>query len=149
MLNNSMGTTLKNRLQRYVPALSTSPPPFTNPPLPPTGGSIIVKQIGHSTLAIAPPSQLRPSQYLITLPRLRINGLWYSSPYIELAESSYIIGITGWVAVLECKGKGYFGGKSRVFKAVLSAPEGKEGGNREHGKGKERLRGCGMRRARS
>jgi len=30
-------------------------------------------------------------EYLITLPRLCIDGLWYSSPYIELTEMSYNI----------------------------------------------------------
>jgi hypothetical protein len=39
-------------------------------------------------------------EYLITLPRLRIDGLWYGSPYIELAETSYIQGSTGWLSTV-------------------------------------------------
>ena len=39
-------------------------------------------------------------EYLITLPRLRIDGLWYGSPYIELAETSYIQSSTGWLSTV-------------------------------------------------
>ena len=46
----------------------------------------------------------------------------YGSPYIELSETSYIIG-GGYISHIEYKGKGYFSGKSHVFKAtVTSAP---------------------------
>ena len=55
--------------------------------------------------------------YLITLPRLRIDGLWYGSPYIELADTSYIVG-GGHITTIEFKGKGYFSGKSHTFKAT-------------------------------
>lgn len=41
-----------------------------------SGGSIIVKQIGHAILTVALPSG-KQEEYLITLPRLRIDGLWY------------------------------------------------------------------------
>ncbi|KAI0759179.1 hypothetical protein BC629DRAFT_1550110 [Irpex lacteus] len=64
-----------------------------------SAGSIIVKQIGHAIL-----------NFLITLPKLRIDGLCY-------IQSS-----TGWLSTIEYKGKGYFGGKSHQFKAVLSPP---------------------------
>jgi oxysterol-binding protein-related protein 9/10/11 len=93
-----------------------------------TGGSIIVRQIGHATLTVTLPDGGQ-EQYLITLPRLRIDGLWYGSPYIELTESSYIAQSTpdgkagGWVGTIEYKGKGYFSGKSHQFKAVLTPPE--------------------------
>jgi oxysterol-binding protein-related protein 9/10/11 len=67
-------------------------------------------------------------KYLITLPRLRIDGLWYGSPYIELTETSNIVqgcadGTVGWLGQVEYKGKGYFSGKSHSFKAVLTPPE--------------------------
>ena len=42
----------------------------------------------------------KTEEYLITLPRLRIDGLWYGSPYIELAETSYIQGSTGWLSTV-------------------------------------------------
>jgi len=86
-----------------------------------SGGSIIVKQIGHAVLDVFLHSGEK-EQYLITFPRLRIDGLWYGSPYIELAETSYIQGSSGWLSTIEYKGKGYFSGKSHSFKATLKAP---------------------------
>ncbi|KAG2072030.1 Oxysterol-binding protein [Suillus decipiens] len=86
-----------------------------------SGGSIIVKQVGHAVLTVSLPSGAT-EEYLITLPRLRIDGLWYGSPYIELAETSYIQSSTGWLSTIEYKGKGYFSGKSHTFKATLTPP---------------------------
>ncbi|OCH88937.1 Oxysterol-binding protein [Obba rivulosa] len=86
-----------------------------------SGGSIIVKQIGHAVLTVDLPNGGK-EEFLITLPRLRIDGLWYGSPYIELSETSYIQSSSGWLSTIEYKGKGYFSGKSHTFKAVLSAP---------------------------
>ncbi|KAF7791578.1 hypothetical protein EIP86_002594 [Pleurotus ostreatoroseus] len=86
-----------------------------------SGGSIIVKQIGHAVLTVGVPGG-QQEEYLITLPRLRIDGLWYGSPYIELTETSYIQSSTGWLSTIEYKGKGYFSGKSHQFKAVVSPP---------------------------
>jgi hypothetical protein len=98
--------------------------------LPFTAGSIIVKQIGHAVLTVSLPSGAK-EEYLITLPRLRIDGLWYGSPYIELAETSYIIG-GGHVSLIEYKGKGYFSGKSHSFKATVTPMPGMGGqGKRE------------------
>ena len=100
--------------------------------LPFTAGAIIVKQIGHAVLTVSSPSS--PStpveSYLITLPRLRIEGLWYGSPYIELADTSHIIG-GGHVVTLEYKGKGYFSGKSHSFKATVAPMPGHGGQGRE------------------
>jgi hypothetical protein len=42
----------------------------------PAAGSIIVKQIGHAVLTVSSPSGGQ-DEFLITLPRLRIDGLWY------------------------------------------------------------------------
>jgi hypothetical protein len=61
------------------------------------GTSIIVKQVGHAILSVDVHGR-EPQEYLITFPRLRIDGLWYGSPYIELAETSYIVGNNGWCA---------------------------------------------------
>jgi hypothetical protein len=63
------------------------------------GGSIIVKQVGHAVLTVSLPSG-KTEEYLITLPRLRIDGLWYGSPYIELAETSSIQSSTGWLSTV-------------------------------------------------
>ncbi|EDR09428.1 uncharacterized protein LACBIDRAFT_319010 [Laccaria bicolor S238N-H82] len=90
-----------------------------------SAGSIIVKQIGHAVLTVSLPSGTK-EEYLITLPRLRIDGLWYGSPYIELAETSYIIG-GGHVSLIEYKGKGYFSGKSHSFKATVTPMPGMGG----------------------
>jgi len=86
-----------------------------------SSGSIIVKQIGHAMLTVDLPGG-KKEEYLITLPRLRIDGIWYGSPYIELTETSYIQSSSGWLSTIEYKGKGYFSGKSHSFKAVVTAP---------------------------
>jgi hypothetical protein len=63
------------------------------------GGNIIVKQVGHAVLTVNLPGGNK-EEYLITLPKLRIEGLWYGSPYIELAETSYISGSNGWLSTV-------------------------------------------------
>lgn len=65
----------------------------------------------------------RPCCYLLlTLPpaKLRIEGLVWGAPYIELTETSAIQSSTDYSAVIEYKGKGYFSGKAHSYKAVLS-----------------------------
>lgn len=64
-----------------------------------SAGSIIVKQIGHAVLNVKLANG-QTEEYLITLPKLRIDGLWYGSPYIELAETSYIQSSTGWLSTV-------------------------------------------------
>jgi hypothetical protein len=88
-----------------------------------SGGNIIVKQVGHATLTITLPDGQKET-YLITLPRLAIEGLWYGSPYIELSDSSYIQSSSGWLSTIKYQGKGYFSGKSHTFKATLTPPIG-------------------------
>ncbi|TFK69778.1 Oxysterol-binding protein [Pluteus cervinus] len=83
-----------------------------------SSGSIMVRQVGHAILTVAPPGG-RKDEYLITLPRLRIDGLWYGSPYVELAENSYVVG-GGYISSIEYKGRGYFSGKSHTFKAITT-----------------------------
>jgi hypothetical protein len=82
-----------------------------------------VKQVGHATLTVSLPDGTK-EDYLITLPRLRIEGLWYGSPYIELTEASYIQSSSGWLSTIKYQGKGYFSGKSHSFKADLTPPIG-------------------------
>jgi len=94
-----------------------------------SAGSIIVKQIGHAILTVNLPND-KKEDYLITLPRLRIDGLWYGSPYIELSETSHIIG-GGYISTIEYKGKGYFSGKSHSFKATLVPAPGHGSGNHD------------------
>ena len=66
---------------------------------PGTGGSIIVKQIGHAVLTVNLTDGGK-EEFLSTLPRLRIDGLWYGSPYIELTDMSYIQSSTGWLSTV-------------------------------------------------
>lgn len=62
-------------------------------------GSIIVKQIGHAVLTVALPGG-GTETFVITLPRLRIDGIWYGSPYIELTDTSYIQSSSGWLSTV-------------------------------------------------
>src|SRR5229473_4561024 len=80
-----------------------------------TGGNIIVKQVGHATLTVSPPDGTKEA-HLTTLPRLRIEGLWYGSPYIELTDTFHIQSSSGWFSTIKYRGKGYFSGKSCSFK---------------------------------
>ena len=106
-----------------------------------SSGAIIVKQIGHAVLTIDL-EKGKKEEVLITLPKLRIDGLWYGSPYIELWDKTNIQSSSGWSSVvsssvdlilllsphvtryqqLEYKGKGYFSGKIHMVKATVSPP---------------------------
>jgi len=86
-----------------------------------SGASINVKQIGHATLTLTLPTGA-VEKYVITLPRLVIAGLLMGSPYIELAESSYIASSTGYLSTIEYSGRGYFSGKAHTFKATVTRP---------------------------
>lgn len=59
-----------------------------------------MKQIGHAVLTVDLPNGAGQEEFLITLPRLRIDGLWYGSPYIELTETSYVQSSTGWLSTV-------------------------------------------------
>lgn len=78
------------------------------------GRSIHVQQVGHATLRVG------EEVYLITLPTLSIDGLWYGSPYIELTDTSYIHSSTGLLATIQYSGKGYFTGKAHSFAASIT-----------------------------
>jgi hypothetical protein len=82
-----------------------------------------VRQVGHATLTLNLPSGTT-EKYLITLPKLRIDGIWYGSPYIELTETSYISSSTGYLATIKYEGKGYFSGKAHSYKATLTGSDG-------------------------
>ncbi|KAH9856354.1 Oxysterol-binding protein [Lenzites betulinus] len=93
-----------------------------------SSGSIVVKQIGHAVLTVDLPGGGK-EEFLITLPRLRIDGIWYGSPYIELTGLSYIQSSSGWLSTIDYEakeGRGYFGfsigAKSHFFKAILTPP---------------------------
>lgn len=66
--------------------------------------------------------------YLITLPRLRIEGIWYGSPYIGLTNTSHIQSSSAWLSTIKYQGKGHFSGinvaDSHTFNADLTPPIG-------------------------
>ena len=83
------------------------------------GRSIQVVQVGHAMLRVKL-EEGGEETYLITLPTLHIDGLWYGSPYIELAHTSYIHSTTGFTATINYAGKGYFSGKPHSFTATVT-----------------------------
>ncbi|SPC67903.1 related to KES1 - Member of an oxysterol-binding protein family [Ustilago sp. UG-2017b] len=84
-----------------------------------SGRTIQVKQVGHAMLRVKVAG--KEELYLITLPNLLIEGLWYGSPYVELTSNSYIQSTTGLLTTLSYTGKGYFSGKAHSFKATIGA----------------------------
>ncbi|KAG1742882.1 hypothetical protein EDB19DRAFT_1827587 [Suillus lakei] len=84
------------------------------------GGSIIVKQVRNAVLVLLLSGETE--EYLMTLPQLHIDWLWYGSLYVELAETSYIQNSTGWLSIIEYKGEDHFSSKSHMSKAVLTLP---------------------------
>ncbi|KAG9042761.1 Oxysterol binding protein [Tulasnella sp. UAMH 9824] len=83
--------------------------------------SLTVKQVGHAILGVKLPDGT-VEDYLITLPSLRIDGIFYGAPYIELTNTSWIASSTGWVSNIEYKGKGWVSGKSHQYKALVTPP---------------------------
>ncbi|SJX63731.1 related to KES1-Member of an oxysterol-binding protein family [Sporisorium reilianum f. sp. reilianum] len=86
-----------------------------------SGRTIQVKQVGHAILRVKLAASDKEELYLVTLPNLLIEGLWYGSPYVELTGNSYIQSTTGLLTTLTYTGKGYFSGKAHSFKATIGA----------------------------
>ncbi|KAI5474327.1 hypothetical protein MNV49_003542, partial [Pseudohyphozyma bogoriensis] len=84
-----------------------------------SGRTIVVKQVGHAILTVELGGGEKET-YLITLPKLKIEGLWYGAPYVELAETSFIQGSHGLTTTIEYKGKGYFSGTAHSFTSTIS-----------------------------
>lgn len=87
-----------------------------------SGKAILVKQVGHAIVRVTRPNK-DVFAYLLTLPKLRIDGILYGSPYVELTEQSYIQSSSGWMVSIEYKGKGYFSGKAHTYRATLHPPQ--------------------------
>lgn len=83
-----------------------------------SGRTIVVKQVGHALLRVALPDG-NTETYLITLPKLKIEGLWFGMPYVELSDHSYIQASHGLTTTINYSGKGYFSGKSHTFSATI------------------------------
>lgn len=77
--------------------------------------SINVKQFGHAILEFKDLNET----YLITLPPLHIEGLITASPFVELEGTSYIQSSSGYTAIVDYSGRGYFSGKKNTFKARI------------------------------
>ncbi|GAA5840278.1 hypothetical protein JCM11251_006684 [Rhodosporidiobolus azoricus] len=81
--------------------------------------TISVKQVGHGLLRIKLPDG-QTETYLITLPKLVIEGLWYGKPYVELAETSYIVASHGLTSTIKYSGKGWLSGSSHSHTTTVS-----------------------------
>ncbi len=81
--------------------------------------TIHIKQIGHALLTMHAPGSDLAETYLITLPALHIESLIYGAPFVELGKSIYITASTGYVAKIDCSGKGWVGGSKNSFTASL------------------------------
>ncbi|GME87420.1 hypothetical protein B5S28_g2028 [[Candida] boidinii] len=78
--------------------------------------SLNVKQYGHGILTYG---NLNNETYLITLPPLHIEGIIVASPFVELEQKSIIQSSSGYIAIIEYSGRGYFSGKKNTFKARI------------------------------
>ncbi|CCE62756.1 hypothetical protein TPHA_0D01150 [Tetrapisispora phaffii CBS 4417] len=75
-----------------------------------------VKQFGHTIYELGGDID---EQYLITVPPLHIEGILAASPFVELEGKTFIQSSTGYLAVIEFSGRGYFSGKKNTFKARI------------------------------
>jgi len=83
--------------------------------------TINIKQIGHAVFSIPAYNET----YLITLPNLHIEGLFFGSPFVELNDKTYITSSSGFTAKIDYSGKGWISGKKNSFSATMY-PTGKE-----------------------
>jgi len=79
--------------------------------------NLTIRQIGYSVLTL---ERFHNETYLITLPFIRIEGVYFGAPYIELGEHTYIHSSSGYTSKIDYSGKGYLSGKKNSFKATVS-----------------------------
>ncbi|GAA6055831.1 hypothetical protein JCM3770_004781 [Rhodotorula araucariae] len=85
---------------------------------------ISVKQVGHGLLRVKL-TDGNTETYLITLPKLKIEGLWTGRPYVELTETSYIQGSHGLTSTIKYSGAGWVSGTSHSHTTTItSGPNG-------------------------
>jgi hypothetical protein len=77
--------------------------------------TISVKRTGRATFYI----KNFDETFIITLPALHIAGILFGAPYVELEGQSFIESSSGYQAVIEYSGKGYFSGKKNTFDAKV------------------------------
>lgn len=85
-------------------------------------GTIRFEAIGYVMLHL----DKYDEDYLITLPRMHLEGLFPPPPYPELEGTTYIQSSSGFTAEIEFSGKGWLRGKKNSFCASLY-PEGRPG----------------------
>jgi len=85
--------------------------------------TLSIRQVGHAILRVKLADGTVES-YLITLPKLKIEGLWYGAPYVELDGTSYIQASHGAVTTIKYSGKGWVSGKSHSFTAEVAPATG-------------------------
>ncbi|GAA6037698.1 hypothetical protein JCM8097_002294 [Rhodosporidiobolus ruineniae] len=88
-----------------------------------SGRTIQVKQVGHGLLRIKLPSG-ETETYLITLPKLSIEGILLGKPYVELAETSYIQASHGLTSTIKYSGRGWLSGTAHSHVTTVSAGPG-------------------------
>ncbi|GJN93759.1 hypothetical protein Rhopal_006816-T1 [Rhodotorula paludigena] len=84
---------------------------------------ISVKQVGHGLLRVKLPSG-ETETYLITLPKLKIEGLWTGRPYVELTETSYIQASHGLTSTIKYSGAGWVSGTSHSHSTTVTSGAG-------------------------
>jgi hypothetical protein len=83
--------------------------------------TIHIKQIGHAVYTLPAYNET----YLISLPNLHIEGLYFGSPFVELNDKTYITSSSGYTCKVDYSGKGWVSGKKNSFVATMY-PTGKE-----------------------
>ncbi|GAA5839187.1 hypothetical protein JCM9279_002621 [Rhodotorula babjevae] len=84
---------------------------------------ISVKQVGHGLLRVKLADGTTET-YLITLPKLKIEGLWTGKPYVELTETSYIQGSHGLTSTIKYAGAGWVSGTAHSHTTTVTAGPG-------------------------
>lgn len=87
-----------------------------------SGRTITVKQVGFQVLQI-PLSDGSIERYFISLPQITLEGLFFGSPYAELADKSVVASTSGWVAEHEYSGKGWLSGKKNSVETRIWSPQ--------------------------
>ncbi|GAA5862049.1 hypothetical protein JCM3774_006152 [Rhodotorula dairenensis] len=84
---------------------------------------ISVKQVGHGLLRLKL-ADGSTETYLVTLPKLKIEGLWTGRPYVELTETSYIQGSHGLTSTIKYSGAGWVTGASHSHVTTITTGAG-------------------------
>lgn len=58
----------------------------------------------------------------MTLPKLKIEGLWLGAPYVELDGDSFIQSSSGYLTTIKYSGKGWVSGHAHSFTATVGSP---------------------------